>query len=64
MVRRLPPGGAVFLTSLIAGEPLGRRRERRLPTSPAFDLAANIAGMLEAGAFTAIADGEHDDDGY
>ncbi len=54
MMRRLPPGGAAFLTRLIAGEPLGMAAAAALSDSPAFDLSANIAGMLEAGAFTAI----------
>jgi len=53
-VRRLPPGGAVFLASLIAGEAFGAAAAMALADSPAFDLPANIAGMLEAGAFTAI----------
>ena len=57
IVRRLPPGGAVFLTRLIAGEPLGAAAAAALADSPAFDLSANIAGMLEAGAFTAIRQG-------
>jgi hypothetical protein len=54
IVRRLPPGGAVFLTRLIAGEALGVVAAAALTDSPTFDLPANIAGMLEAGAFTAI----------
>jgi hypothetical protein len=53
IVRRLPPGGAIFLKRLIAGEPLGAAAAATLADSPAFDLPANIAGMLEAGAFTA-----------
>jgi hypothetical protein len=63
MVRRLPPGGAVFLTRLIAGEPLGMAAAAALSDSPAFDLSANIAGMLEAGAFTAIRLGARNNDG-
>jgi hypothetical protein len=57
-VRHLPPGGAEFLTRLIAGEPLGTAAAAALADNPAFDLAANIAGMLEAGAFTAIHQGD------
>ncbi|MGQ0485064.1 MAG: HvfC/BufC N-terminal domain-containing protein [Hyphomicrobiales bacterium] len=53
IVRHLPSGGAVFLTRLFAGEPLGAAVAEALADSPAFDLSANIAGMLEAGAFTA-----------
>jgi hypothetical protein len=54
IVRHLPAGGAVFLTRLIAGEPLGAVAAAALADSPTFDLSTNIAGMLEAGAFTAI----------
>jgi hypothetical protein len=52
MVRRLPAGGAAFLTRLVAGEPLGAAAAAALAESQAFDLAANIAGMIRAGAFT------------
>jgi Putative DNA-binding domain len=58
IVRHLPPGGAVFLSCLIVGEALGMAAAVALAQSPAFDLAANIAGMLEAGAFTAIHQGD------
>lgn len=54
IVRTIPPGGAVFLTHLVMGEPLGAAAAAALAASPAFDLAANIAGMLHTGAFTAI----------
>jgi hypothetical protein len=54
MVRLLPPGGAVFLKRLIAGEPLGVAAAAALVDHLAFDLSANIAGMLAAGAFTTI----------
>ena len=53
IVRRLPPGGAVFLLRLIAGEPLGAAAAAAFADSPKFDLLANIAGMIEAGVFTA-----------
>jgi hypothetical protein len=53
VVRHLPPGGAVFLTHLIAGEPLGAAAAAAFADSPGFDLSANLAGMLEAGAFAA-----------
>jgi Putative DNA-binding domain len=55
VVRHLPPGGAVFLTSLIAGQTLGEAAALALDASPAFDIASHIAGMIEAGAFTAVA---------
>jgi hypothetical protein len=52
-VRRLPPDGAVYLTHLLAGEPLGAAVSAAIADSPAFDLPANIGGMLEAGAIAA-----------
>jgi hypothetical protein len=57
-VRRLPPGGAVFLTRLAAGEPLGEAAAAVLADDASFDLAANIAGMLQAGAFIAAGNGD------
>jgi hypothetical protein len=54
IVRRLPPGGAIFLSALLAGQPLGIAAETALADHPAFDLAANLTGMLEAGVFTAV----------
>ncbi len=56
--RRLPPGGAIFVTRLIAGDSLGTAASAALSDSPSFDLAANISGMLEAGAFTTALYGE------
>ena len=57
-VRRLPDGGAVFVESLVEGRPLGAAVAAAIAASPGFDLAANIAGLLAAGAFTAIHHGE------
>jgi hypothetical protein len=57
VVRRLPPGGGVFLTRLIAGEPLGSAAEAALADDSEFDLSGNIAGMIEAGVFNDIRDG-------
>jgi hypothetical protein len=53
-VRHLPPGAAVFLSKLIAGEPLGAAVGEALDGHPSFDLAANIAGFLEAGVFSEV----------
>jgi hypothetical protein len=53
-VRRLPPGGAEFLTQLLMGRPLGAAAARALETSPDVDLARNIAGMIEAGVFASL----------
>jgi Putative DNA-binding domain len=58
VVRHLPPGGAVFADCLLTGAPLGAAAAAALDASPAFDIAANIAGLIEAGAFTALVSGE------
>lgn len=55
VVRRLPPGGAAFLESLMAGDPLARAAAKGLEDCSTFDLAAGISGMLQAGMFTGIA---------
>lgn len=54
VVRHLPPGGAAFLTALADGHPLGEAAAAALEQAPAFDIGEAIAGMVEAGAFTAI----------
>ncbi len=58
VVRHLPPGGAVFLSSLMSGQSLGEAALSALQASASFDIAASIAGMIEAGAFTAIRFGD------
>jgi hypothetical protein len=57
-VRRLPPGAALFLTRLIDGEPLAAAAGAALAEAPGFDLSGAIAGMIEAGAFSAIQPGD------
>ena len=52
--RRLPLGGAVFLTHLTAGEPLGVAAAAAIDDSSNFDFAANISGMIGAGVFIDI----------
>jgi hypothetical protein len=54
VVRHLPPGGAVLLLQLIAGDPLGVAVAAAIAAAPSFDLPANIAGLIEAGVFTTI----------
>ena len=54
VVRRLPDGGAAFLTHLASGETLSEAATAAFEATPLFDLSANIAGVIEAGAFTAI----------
>ena len=58
VARHLPPGGAVFLLNLVSGQSLGEAAASALQASPAFDIAANIAGLIGAGAFAAIACGD------
>jgi hypothetical protein len=52
VVRHLPAGGAVFLTHLMSERSLAEAAAAALEASPSFDIASNIAGMIEAGAFT------------
>jgi len=58
-IRHLPPGGAVFLSALMAGQPLAMAATMALDAEPAFDIAANIAGTLAAGVFRDIAPEGH-----
>ena len=54
VLRRLPPGGATFLGNLMLGRSLGEAAASALEASTSFDIAANISGMIEAGAFTTL----------
>jgi len=54
IVRHLPKGGAAFLQGLMSGQSLGEAAALALETSPSFDIATNIAGMMESGAFTTV----------
>lgn len=58
VVRHLPPGAAVFATRLTEGRPLGEAVTSALDASLDFDIATNIAGLIEAGAFTSIGFGD------
>lgn len=60
VVRHLPDAAAAFLTSLMTGRPLGEAAASALRSSPSFDLAANIAGLIQAGAFVSVAPEKHD----
>lgn len=60
-VRRLPPGGALFIGSLSGGATLSEAAGRAASAAAAFDLAGNIRGIFEAGAFVAVTTGgEHE----
>jgi hypothetical protein len=54
MVRSLPPGGATLLAELIDGRPLGAAVAAAAADSEAFDLPANLSGIVDAGVFTHI----------
>lgn len=54
VVRHLPPGGATFFNALIEGQGLGQAASAALAECPDFDLAANLAGLIESGAFQKI----------
>jgi hypothetical protein len=54
MVRSLPPGGATLLVALMNRRPLGAAVAEAAADSDAFDLAANLSGLVEAGVFTHI----------
>jgi hypothetical protein len=58
VVRHLPPGGAIFLARLISRAPLGEAVTAAFEADASFDVPANIAGMIEAGVFTAIDNGD------
>jgi Putative DNA-binding domain len=53
-VQRLPPGGAAFLEALVAGTTLAAGVEAAVANANDFDLTANLAGLLQSGAVTAI----------
>ena len=54
VVRRLPPGGADFLSALLAGRPLGAAVASALEAAPSFVIAGSLARMIEAGAFVGV----------
>lgn len=53
-VRKVPPGGAAFVTALAAGETLLSAAETAQAADERFDLAGNIAGLLAAGALCEV----------
>lgn len=48
-VRRLPPGAAAFIGALNDGETLGEAAAQGAAADARFDLAGNIAGLIDAG---------------
>jgi hypothetical protein len=53
-IRRLPAGGHTFIAALAAGASLNAAAEAALAAAPAFDLARNLAGLVEAGAISGL----------
>jgi hypothetical protein len=53
-VHILPAGGGTFVEALFSGRPLGEAAAAALAECPGFDLGANIAGMIEAGAQVSV----------
>lgn len=57
LVRKLPTGAASFLGSLLRGDCLEGAATIAFAEAPSFDLGANLAGMIEAGVFSAFSVG-------
>jgi len=54
-VRHLPPGGAGFIQALTEGATLSEAAEGASAETPAFDLEANLAGLMTCGAIVGVA---------
>lgn len=52
--RVLPPGGALFLTVLAEGAPLGQAYAKAAASVADFDLTLHLTGLIQAGCFTAL----------
>jgi len=53
-VRRLPAGGAAFISSLSQGQTLGQAAQTALGEADTFDFQANLAGLISSGAVAAF----------
>lgn len=53
-VRRLPAGGAVFVLALKSGASLEQAAHKAMFAAPAFDLEANLAGLVMSGAIAGV----------
>ncbi len=51
VVRFMPAGGATFVGGLGEGAPLGEAAQAAQDAAEDFDLSANLAGLISAGAF-------------
>jgi hypothetical protein len=63
MVRFVPAGGAAFLERLGEGASLGEAAAAAQEAAEDFDLSANLAGLISAGAFCGYDLGEESDSG-
>lgn len=50
--RVVPPGGMAFVAKLAEGAPLGEAANAGMEAAEDFDLSANLAGLISAGAFS------------
>lgn len=53
-VRRLPPGGIQFIRALKNGQSIGRAAFTAFNAASEFDLAANLAGLMQSGAIVGL----------
>lgn len=53
-IRRLPPGGAVFIAALASGQTLGQAALAASSDADMFELQDNLAGLISSGAITAF----------
>jgi hypothetical protein len=56
-VRRLPAGAAVFLSTLMQGATLGDAATQAMAAAPGFDIARNLAGLMETQMLTGFTEG-------
>ena len=54
----LPPGGFAFLNALSRGASMAEAAEAAMDAAPDFDLAVNLAVLIEAGIVTGFGEDE------
>ena len=62
-VRRLPGGGAEFISALLRGLPLGAATETAMAADGDFNLTENLTGLIQAGVLVGLSLGEQPDSG-
>jgi hypothetical protein len=58
-VRAVPPGGVAFLSALLSGAPLGEAAAAGAASDRSFEIARNLAGLIDAGAVVESHIAEH-----